>query len=187
MRYLSSSPPPHCSSAQTHQTDARRLERAQEDVRNELGARGREEVDRGLVVPRSALSDRSRDVDLEELDTAKLEPALDKVAHDRGAEACGEGASTLLSNDRAEAANHAFVVLDRVELDPSLDDVNGAKRAVRHCAAEATRERSLEEVGEVERSLLAGESGDLVLRACRAGARGGKGGSRIWSVKRQRQ
>jgi hypothetical protein len=62
------------------EADAARLVRAEEDVGDELGHRGREEVDRGLRVPRGLLADRRGDVDLEELDAAELEPTLDEVA-----------------------------------------------------------------------------------------------------------
>ena len=56
------------------EADARGLERAQEDVGDEFGARGRTEVDHRLVLPRLLVTHRLSGVDLEELDTPELEP-----------------------------------------------------------------------------------------------------------------
>ena len=50
------------------------LERAQEDVSDELGHCGGSEVDRGLVLPRGALAQDAGGLDLEKLDTTELEP-----------------------------------------------------------------------------------------------------------------
>ena len=62
-----------------YQADARGLERAEEDVGDELGHGGGAEVDIGAVVPRTLLAHPGREVDLEELDAAELEPTLDNA------------------------------------------------------------------------------------------------------------
>jgi hypothetical protein len=51
------------------------LERAKEDVGDELCAGGREKVDGGLHLPRLLHTKLVDEVDLEELNTSKLEPA----------------------------------------------------------------------------------------------------------------
>lgn len=84
------------------------------------------------------LPHRASDVDLEELNTAELEPALDKVARRRGAEASEERAGTLRGDDLTESTDHARVVLDRVKLNACLNDVDGGKRAVGDGAADAS-------------------------------------------------
>lgn len=97
--------------------DAHGLERAEEQVCDELCAGGRGEVDVGALLPGLALAEPLGKVDLEELDTAKLEPALDKVAGGGGAETGGEGHGALGRDDLPKGVNHALVVGDGVELD----------------------------------------------------------------------
>jgi hypothetical protein len=57
------------------------LERAEEDVGDELGAGGGSEVDDRLVVPRTALTEDVGGLDLEELDTSELEPTCPTTTH----------------------------------------------------------------------------------------------------------
>mmetsp|Transcript_18283 Transcript_18283/g.56712 ORF Transcript_18283/g.56712 Transcript_18283/m.56712 type:complete len:378 (-) Transcript_18283:16-1149(-) len=129
-----------------HEADAGGLERAQEDVGDELGARRGHEVDHGAVVPRLLVAEVRRHVDLEELNTAELEPALDEVADGGRAEARGEAGHALLGDDGAEARDHTLVVLLRLELDAGLDDVDGAHGTVGHRAADAAGEGTLDVV-----------------------------------------
>jgi len=56
-------------------TDTSSLQRAEEDVSDELGASRRAEVDGITVVPGLLVTKRLRERDLEELEAAELEPA----------------------------------------------------------------------------------------------------------------
>ena len=71
---------------------------------------------------------------------------LDEVADGGRAQTGEQRSGALLSRDLAEAAQHAAVVLDRVQLDARLDDVDRRERTVRDGAADAAGERSLQEV-----------------------------------------
>ena len=71
---------------------------------------------------------------------------LDEVADGGRAKTGEQRSGALLSRDLAEAAQHAAVVLDRVQLDARLDDVDRRERTVRDGAADAAGERSLQEV-----------------------------------------
>lgn len=88
----------HASSASTEAlgeggvgngADADGLQRAEEEVSDELGHGGRGKVDVGAVLPSLLLTHGVGEVDLEELNTTELEPALDKVASSRGTETLG--------------------------------------------------------------------------------------------------
>mmetsp|Transcript_34731 Transcript_34731/g.82299 ORF Transcript_34731/g.82299 Transcript_34731/m.82299 type:complete len:301 (+) Transcript_34731:38-940(+) len=119
-----------------HELDAGRLERAEEDVSDELGHRRGREVDGQAVVPRALLTQSLDELDLEELNTAELEPALDEVADNGRAKTSGKRAHTLGGDDLAETADHTLVVHVRHELHASLDDVHGAHGAVSDAAAD---------------------------------------------------
>eukprot|EP00321_Phaeocystis_globosa_P016499 CAMPEP_0118830862 /NCGR_PEP_ID=MMETSP1162-20130426/28249_1 /TAXON_ID=33656 /ORGANISM="Phaeocystis Sp, Strain CCMP2710" /LENGTH=371 /DNA_ID=CAMNT_0006762231 /DNA_START=145 /DNA_END=1257 /DNA_ORIENTATION=- len=136
-----------------HEANAARLVRAEEDVGDELGDGGGEEVDARLVLPGLLLAQHLREVDLEELDAAELEPALNEVALRSRPEAGQKRARALLRDDRLEAANKTGVVLDRVKLDPRLHDVDGRERTVGHSTADAAGEGAGEEVFHVKRAL----------------------------------
>mmetsp|Transcript_19423 Transcript_19423/g.52854 ORF Transcript_19423/g.52854 Transcript_19423/m.52854 type:complete len:332 (+) Transcript_19423:175-1170(+) len=138
--------------------DAAGLQGAQEAVRDKLGASGRPEVDGHAVVPRLLVSNGLHGLDLEELDAAKLEPALDEVANARGRQARGERHGALLLDHLAEAADQALVVLRGLQLDARLHDVDGADRAVGERAADAAREGRLGVVHHVV-GLLSGRHG----------------------------
>mmetsp|Transcript_7899 Transcript_7899/g.24972 ORF Transcript_7899/g.24972 Transcript_7899/m.24972 type:complete len:290 (-) Transcript_7899:134-1003(-) len=125
------------------EADARRLERAEEDVRDELRHRRRGEVDRVAVVPRALRAEGLRKVDLEELNATKLEPPLNEIADKGGCEAGEKRARALLGDDLAEATDHALVVDVGLQLDARLHDVDRRERAVRDAAADATGERAL--------------------------------------------
>jgi len=94
-----------------HGADADGLEGAEEEIGDELGTGGGSEVDGGLVVPGGLLAHLLDGLDLEELDTAELEPALDEVTSGGGAEASGQGHGALFGNDLAESADKTGVVL----------------------------------------------------------------------------
>mmetsp|Transcript_21441 Transcript_21441/g.56773 ORF Transcript_21441/g.56773 Transcript_21441/m.56773 type:complete len:216 (+) Transcript_21441:396-1043(+) len=120
--------------------DAASLQRAQEAVRNELGARGGAKVDSHAVVPGLLLTHRLGRLDLEDLNAAELEPALDEVADASGAKSRGERHRTLLGDDRPEAGSHALVVLLRLQLDARLHNINRAHGTMRDAAADAARQ-----------------------------------------------
>ena len=121
----------------THEPDAARLVRAEEDVSDELGHRRRSEVDAVAVVPRRLVADVLGDVDLEELDAAELEPALDEVALGRRAEARQKAVHALGLDDLAEASNEALVIDVRLQLDLRLDDVHRHQTTMGNGAADA--------------------------------------------------
>jgi len=152
-----------------HQANAGGLEGAQEDVGDELSAGSGGEVDGGFVGPGLLFACGVSHVDLEELDTAELEPALDEVSDGGGAEAGGEGTGTLGLDDLLEAADHALVVLDGVKLDTGLNNIDGAQGAVGDGAADTTSKGTLEVVREVVHGLLRGSHHGL------AGLMGGLG------------
>ena len=127
-----------------HELDARGLEGAEEDVGDELSHGGGGKVDVLAVVPGFALAEGTHELDLEELDTAELEPTLDEVAEHGRAEARGKGADTLGGDHLAEAADHALVVHVGLKLDARLDHVNGAHGTVRDAAADAASQRALD-------------------------------------------
>ena len=92
-------------------TDTDGLEGAEEDIGDGLGSGGGSEVDGGLVVPGGLLTHGLDGLDLEVLDSAELEPALDEVTSGGGTEAGGEGHGTLLGNDLTESTDKTLVVL----------------------------------------------------------------------------
>mmetsp|Transcript_32364 Transcript_32364/g.45127 ORF Transcript_32364/g.45127 Transcript_32364/m.45127 type:complete len:243 (+) Transcript_32364:281-1009(+) len=72
-----------------NQTNTGCLERTEENVRDELSASSCPEVDRNAKLPRPRLAELRSKVDLEELNTTKLKPPLDKVSNDSRAETSG--------------------------------------------------------------------------------------------------
>lgn len=58
---------------------------------------------------------------LEKLITAELEGALEKVSSSGRTKAGQQSTGALLRDDLAKTADHALVVLGRVELDTSFD------------------------------------------------------------------
>lgn len=112
-----------------HELDAGGLEGAEEDISNELGHGGRGKVDGETVLPGLLNTEVRSLLDLEELDTTELEPALDEVADNGGSETSGKSTHALLSDDLAEARDHAGV-LGGLELHAGLDDIDGAEGTV---------------------------------------------------------
>lgn len=108
-----------------HQSDTGSLERAEGDVGDELGARGRSEVDSSAVVDSVLVADQVDAALLEELVSTELEGTLEEVTGKGGTETSQESAGTLLGDDLTETANEALVVGGRVELDPRLDATDG--------------------------------------------------------------
>ena len=104
-----------------HQPYPRRLERAQRDVGEELGRRGRGEVDGGAVVARGLVAEIVDELLLEQFVAAELERALQEVSRGRGAEARGQRADAFVLDHLAETADHAAVVDGRFELDAGFD------------------------------------------------------------------
>ena len=125
------------------EADTGGLEGTEEDVGDELGHGGGEQVDGSAVLPSLLLAEVLGEVDLEELNTSELEPALDEVSDGGGAKSGGEGTSALLGDDLAEGAGHTHVVLDGVELHAGLDDVKGAHGGVGDAAADASSKGTL--------------------------------------------
>jgi len=108
--------------------DAHGLQRAQEQVRDELGECGRCEVDVRAIFPRLLLRQGLGHQDLEKLDTAELEPALHEVAAKGRAQARQQCAGALGGDHAPECVNHALAVLGGVQLDARLHHVHGLHR-----------------------------------------------------------
>lgn len=104
-----------------NETDTGSLKRAKGDIGEELGARGRGEVDGGAVVGGSLVADEADGLLLEELVTSELEGALEEVTGEGWAETGQESTSALLGDDLAESTDQATVVGCWVELDSGLD------------------------------------------------------------------
>ena len=104
-----------------HKTNARRLKRAQGDIREELSTGGRSEVDSSAVVGGSLVTESGDGLLLEELVPAELESALEEVTGEGWAGTGEERAGAVFGDDLAETADQALVVGDGVELDASLD------------------------------------------------------------------
>ena len=92
-------------------TDTDGLKGAEEDIGDGLGAGGGSEVDGGLVVPGGLFAHLLDGLNLEVLNTAELEPALDEVTSGGGTEAGGKGHGALLGNDLTESTDETGVVL----------------------------------------------------------------------------
>ena len=123
-----------------HQANAGGLERTKGNVSEELGGGRRHAVNGDAVVPGIVVADGVDGLLLEELVTAKLEGALQKVAGKGRAKAGQEGTGAFIPNDLADASDEAAVVGDGVELDARLDDINGRQGAVGDGAADGTGE-----------------------------------------------
>merc|ERR1719273_923262 len=128
------------------QPDAARLVGTEENVRDELGHGAGREVDRVAVVPGFLFSHTLRDVDLEELDAAELEPALDEVALGRRAEAGQKAVHALGLDHLPKPTNEALIIDVRLQLDLRFDDVDGHEPTVRDRAADAARQGTAQEV-----------------------------------------
>lgn len=110
--------------------DARRLERAQQDVGKQFGRRAGRQVDGRAVVGGGAGAAGHGDVlFLEELVAGELAAALDQVADGRGPEAGEQGRRALSGDDCAGDAHHVEALHGVVGLDPRLD-VDGRGSAV---------------------------------------------------------
>ena len=103
------------------EANARRFQRTQRDVREELGAGGGGEVDGGAVVGGILVAQQGDGLLLEELVAAEFEGALQEVAGEGWADTSEQGAGAFVGDDLAEAADHAAVVGCRVELDAGFD------------------------------------------------------------------
>jgi hypothetical protein len=106
-----------------HQSNTRRLERAERNIGEELGERGRSEVDGCAVLGRSLVAEEVDGLRLEELVAAELESALEEVAGKGWADTGQEGTGAVVGDDLADAADKAAVVGDGVELNAGLDAV----------------------------------------------------------------
>ena len=102
------------------QANARRLERTEGDVGEELGAGGGGQIDGGAIIGGILVAEQRDGLLLEELVATKLEGALQKIAGEGGPCAGEECACTFVGDDLAEAADHAAVVGHGVELDAGL-------------------------------------------------------------------
>lgn len=110
----------------TDQSNTGGLEGAEGDVGEEFGAGRGGEVDGSAVVGSVLVAEERDGLLLEELISAELEGALKEVAGERWANTGKEGASTLVGDDLAEAADHTAVVGGGVELDARLHAVGDA-------------------------------------------------------------
>lgn len=119
-------------------TDAHGLQRAEEDISDELGGRGGAKVNIRLIIPRLLLPHHLHGLDFEELHAAEFKPTLYEIAEGGGAKASGQGHGALLGHDLTHPPDESGVVLDRVQLHAGLDDVDGTEGAVRDGTADAT-------------------------------------------------
>jgi len=122
------------------ETDTGSLKRAEGNIGEELGGSRRGEVDAGAVIGGGLVAEEVNVLLLEELVAAKLEGTLEEVADEGRANTGQKGTSTLVLNDLLEAAEHAIVVGLGVELDTSLDDINGSQSTVGDGAADGAGE-----------------------------------------------
>ena len=127
-------------------SDAGGLQRAKEDVGDELRAGRGSQHDRGPHVPCLLVAEGFRELDLEELVPAELEPALHEVARRRGPKPSGQDPRALLGHNLAPDAQEPSLVLHRVQLDAGLHHVHRAKGAVRDGAADPAAERAVQVV-----------------------------------------
>jgi hypothetical protein len=111
------------------ETDTGSLEGAEGDIREELGAGSRGEVDGSAVVGGGLVTDQVNGLLLEQLVSSELESTLEEVTSSGGTETGPDSAGTLIGDDFPEATDQAVVVCDRVELYPGLD---AAKTLARH-------------------------------------------------------
>ena len=126
------------------------LKRAEEDVSDGLSSGSGSKVNRGLHLPSLLLSETPGGIDLEKLDSAKLEETLDEVSPAGGAKASEESSGSLLTDDLLESTDQALVVLGRVKLDTSLDHINRGQGSVSDTAADTSSQTSLQIVTEVK-------------------------------------
>jgi hypothetical protein len=131
-----------------HQADTGGLQGAEEDISDKLSHGSGSQVDEGAVVPGLLDSEALSEVDLEELYSAELEPALDEVTHKGRANTGQQSTGAFLSNDLLEGRDHALVVLLGLQLHAGLDDIDGASTAVSDTAANTTGQRSADIVSE---------------------------------------
>ena len=123
------------------ETDTGGLEGAQGNIGEELGERGRGEVDGGAVVGGSLVAEEVDGLLLEELVTTELQGALEEVTGEGRTDTGQEGTGTLILDNLAEATDEAAVVGNGVELDTGLDAVfGGGSRSARNVWKQAARE-----------------------------------------------
>jgi hypothetical protein len=103
------------------ETDTGSLERAEGDIREELGASSGGEVDSSAVVGGGLVADQVNGLLLEQLVSSELEGTLEEVTSSGRAETGPDGAGTLIGDDFPEATDQAVVVCGGVELYPGLD------------------------------------------------------------------
>ena len=127
-------------------SNAGSLQRAKEDVSDELRAGRGSQHDRSPHVPCLLVSEGFGELDFEELVATELEPALHEVAGRRGPKPRGQHTRTLLGHNLAPDAQEPTLVLHWVQLDAGLHHVHRAKRTVRDGAADPAAERAVQVV-----------------------------------------
>lgn len=121
-----------------NETNAGGLKGAEGNIGKELGNTGGDEVDGSAVVDGVLLTNSLNDGLLPELVTTELEGTLQEVTSEGGAESGQESASTLSLDDLTESSAHTLVVDGGLELDASLDDIDGGEGTVGDTAADGT-------------------------------------------------
>jgi hypothetical protein len=122
------------------ETDTGGLERAEGDISEELGGGGRGEVDTSAVVGGILDTDVVDELLLEEFVSTELQGALEEITGEGRAGTSEESTGTLILDDLAETTDQTAVVGSGVELDASLDDVDGSQSTVGDGAADGTSE-----------------------------------------------
>mmetsp|Transcript_7469 Transcript_7469/g.8480 ORF Transcript_7469/g.8480 Transcript_7469/m.8480 type:complete len:323 (+) Transcript_7469:246-1214(+) len=125
------------------------LQGAQEHISDGLGHGGSGQVNARAVLPGRFIAHRIDHVDLEELHTTELEPALDEITRRGRAQTSRESANSIGLDHLTEAFDHPSVVLDRIKLDVGFHNIHRAQRRVSNTTADATSQCSLEVIGEV--------------------------------------
>ena len=113
------------------------LEGTEKQVGDKLSTGSRDEVDSVAVLPGLFRTELFGNVDFEELDSSKLEPALDEISGGSGSETSAQHTDTLSLDNLAKSRDHAVLVRDGVQLHASLDHVDGADGSVRHRTAQS--------------------------------------------------
>ena len=87
-----------------------RLERAEEDIGDEFGAGGGDNVDSGLVFVGLFVSESLGGLNLEELNSSEFEPSLDEVTKGGGPKTGGQGSGSLFGDNRSHTADQTSVL-----------------------------------------------------------------------------
>ena len=92
-------------------TDTDGLKRTEEDIGDEFGAGGGDNVDLGLVFVGGFISQSLGGLNLEEFNSSEFEPSLDEVSECGGSKTGGQGSGSLFGDDHSHTADQSSVLL----------------------------------------------------------------------------